>query len=71
MNASALPRVGDIMFLERCEVMVTKVLTCFHIVEICRPKVDLKFCVDADALTFEPDFSHSISLRYFGGVSDE
>jgi hypothetical protein len=71
MNAVSLPRVGDTLFLEQYEVMVTKVFTCFHIVEICRSGMSSKLYVDADALSPVPDCTFSISLRYFGRGSDE
>jgi hypothetical protein len=71
MNALSLPRIGDTLFLGQHEVMVTKVLDCFHMVEICRLGMDSKFYVDADALSPEPDCTFSISIKYFGRGSDE
>jgi hypothetical protein len=71
MSAISLPRVGDILFLEQCEVVVTKVLTCFHIVEICRSGKDSKLYVDAGALTSTPGCAFSISIKYFGRGGDE
>jgi hypothetical protein len=71
MAAQNLLRVGDKMFLERQEVMVTKIFAIFQLVEIYCAGVDSSFYVDANALTSAPDHTLSISIRYFGRCNGE
>jgi hypothetical protein len=71
MAAQNLLRVGDKMFLERQEVVVTKIFAIFQLVEIYCAGVDSTCYVDASALTSDPDHMFSISIRYFGRRNDE
>jgi hypothetical protein len=71
MKTINLPRVGDVLFFWHCEVVVTKVLTCFHMVKICCVGADSKAYVDANALSLVPERAYSISLRCFGRGGDE
>lgn len=71
MGVQHLPCVGDKMFLEQREVVITNVYAAFHLVEICYADTDLAFYVDASALTFIPDRTLSISIKYFGRSNDE
>lgn len=71
VNTVSLPRIGETLFLEQHEVVVTKVMACFHIVKICCSGTGSKLYVDANALSPVPDCTFSISLKYFGRGSDE
>lgn len=60
-----LPKIGDILFLMHRKVVVIKVYTLFGLV-IVRYLDEMKeFCVDVCALSREPDYTNSISLKLF------
>ena len=67
MNSHNLPNIGDKPFLMHREVIVTKVYTLFRLIKVCYTGETTEFCVDACALTNEPDYTNSISLRLLRG----
>ena len=67
MNAQNLPKVGDRPFLMHREVIVIKVYTLFRLVMVRHLDEMKEFCVDVCALSQEPDFTNSISLKILGG----
>lgn len=71
MNAQNLPKVGDRPFLMHREVIVINVYSLFRIIKIRYTEGTKEFCVDACALTDEPDYTNSISLRLLKGICGE
>lgn len=67
MNIQNSPKIGDTLFLMHREVVVIKVYTLFRFV-IVRYLDEMKeFCVDVCALSREPDYTNSISLKLLKG----
>lgn len=67
MNIQNPPKIGDTLFLMHREVVVIKVYTLFGFV-IVRYLDEMKeFCVDGCALSREPDYTNSISLKLLKG----
>lgn len=67
MNIQNPPKIGDTLFLMHREVVVINVYT-FSGFVIVRYLDEVKeFCVDVCALSQEPDFTNSISLKILGG----
>lgn len=67
MNIQNTPEIGDMLFLMHREVVVIKVYTLFGFV-IVRYLDEIKeFCVDGCALSREPDYTNSISLKLLKG----
>ena len=67
MNAHNLPQIGDKMFLMHRRVAVIKVYSMFKIVKVRYTEGTKEFCVDVCALTDEPDYTNSISIRLLRG----
>lgn len=67
MNAQNLPEIGVKAFLMHREVIIINVYSLFRLIKIRYAGEDFEFCVDACALTNEPDYTNSISLRLLGG----
>lgn len=65
MNAHKLPNKGDRLYLMNREVVVIKVYSLFGLVSVRYLEDTKEFCVDACALSNEPDYTNSISLRLF------
>ena len=67
MNLQDPPKIGDTLLLIHKEVVVIKVYTLFRLVTV-RYLNELKeFCVDVCALSREPDYTDSISLKLLKG----
>ena len=67
MNLQDPPKIGDTLFLIHKEVVVIKVYALFRLVTV-RYLNELKeFCVDVCALSREPDYTNSISLKLLKG----
>jgi hypothetical protein len=63
MSIQNSPKIGDTLFLLHRKVLVIKVYTLFGFV-IVRYLDEMKeFCVDICALSREPDYTNSISLK--------
>lgn len=63
MNIQNPPKIGDTLFLMHREVVVIRVYALFRLV-IVRYLDEMKeFCVDVCALSQEPDYTNSISLK--------
>lgn len=65
--AEYLPRIGEKSYYMHREVIIIDVLEFFHLVKIKDLSGKYSICVDKCALTREPDFVNTISLRLFGG----
>lgn len=63
MNAQNLPEVGDKLFLMHKEVVVIKAYSLFRLIKVRYTGETKEFCVDGCALTDEPDYTNTISLR--------
>ena len=57
------PKIGDTLFLMHREVVVIKVYTLFGFVMVRYCDEMKEFCVDVCALSREPDYTNSISLK--------
>lgn len=57
------PKIGDTLFLMHREVVVIKVYTLFGFVMVRYLDEMKEFCVDVCALSREPDYTNSISLK--------
>lgn len=67
MNIQNPPKIGDTLFLMHREVVVIRVYALFRLV-IVRYLDEMKeFCVDACALSQEPDYTNSVSLKLLKG----
>lgn len=71
MIAQKLPTTGNKLFLMQREVVVTKVYADFRLIRIHYTEESLEFFVDACAVTTEPDYTNSISIRMLRGNSGE
>lgn len=71
MIARNLPETGDKLFLMEREVVVTKVYADFRLIKIHYTKESFEFFVDACAVTAEPDYTNSISIRMLRGNCGE
>ena len=71
MNARKLPNIGDKLFLMHREVLVVKVYSLFRFVTVRYLEETKEFCVDICALSDEPDYTNSISLRLLRGSCSE
>ena len=67
MNVQYSPQMGDVLFLTKKEVVVVKVYTLFRLAMVRYLDEMKEFCVDVCALSQEPDFTNSISLKILGG----
>lgn len=65
MNTQKIPQIGDRLFLMHREIVVMKVYLLFRVVVVRYTEEIKEFCVDFCALSGEPDYSSSISLRLF------
>lgn len=63
MNIQNPPKIGDTLFLMHREVVVIKVYTLFGFVMVRYLDEMKEFCVDVCALSREPDYTNSISLK--------
>lgn len=66
-----IPKIGDKRFLMHREVIVTKVYSLFRLIKVRYTGETMEFCVDACALTNEPDYTNSISLGLFKNKEDK
>ena len=71
MIAQNPPIVGDKPFLMHREIVITEVFAVFRLIKVHYAEETTEFCVDASALTAEPDYTNSISLRLFRGNCGE
>lgn len=67
MSIRISPKIGDTLFLMHREVVVIKVYTLFRLVTVRYLDEMKEFCVDVCALSREPDYTNSISLRLLKG----
>ena len=67
MSIQNPPKIGDTLFLMHREVMVIKVYTLFRFVTVRYLDEMKEFCVDVCALSREPDYTNSISLKLLKG----
>ena len=63
MNIQNSPKIGNTLFLMHREVIVIKVYTFFRFVIVRYLDEANEFCVDVCALSQEPDYTNSISLK--------
>ena len=63
MNIQNPPKIGDTLFLMHRQVVVIKVYTLFGFVMVRYLDEVKEFCVDVCALSREPDYTNSISLK--------
>ncbi len=63
MNSQKLPNKGDKLYLMHREVVVIKVYSLFKFVSVRYSEETKEFCVDICALSYEPDYTNSISFR--------
>lgn len=63
--------VGEKRYFMHKEVTVIKVWDYFHLAEIKELASQQSIFVDVCALTIDPDFTNSISLRFFGEEENE
>ena len=71
MSAQNLPKIGDTPFLMHRGVVVIKVYSLFRLIKVRYTEKTKEFCVDVCALTDEPDYTNSISLRLLRGDCSE
>ena len=71
MNVQNLPKIGDRLFLMHKKVVVAKVYSLFSIIKVHYTEETKEFCVDACALTNEPVYTNSISLKLLRGNCGE
>lgn len=73
MSIQNPPKMGNTLFLMHREVIVIKVIKVIKVYTLFRLAMvryldEMKeFCVDVCALSQEPDFTNSISLKILGG----
>ena len=67
MSIQNPPKMGDTLFLMHREVIVIKVYTLFRLAMVRYLDEMKEFRVDVCALSQEPDFTNSISLKILGG----
>jgi hypothetical protein len=67
MNIQNSPKIGDTLFLMHRAVVVINVYTFFRFVIVRYLDGVREFCVDICALSREPDYTNSISLKLFKG----
>ena len=70
MSIQNPPKMGNTLFLMHREVIVIKVIKVYTLFRLAmvRYLYEMKeFCVDVCALSQEPDFTNSISLKILGG----
>ena len=68
MDIGNFPQAGDRLFLMHREVIVTKTYSIFQLVKIHYTEQSDEFCIDYHALTSQPDYTNSISIRKLRGV---
>ena len=71
MTVQNLPKIGDRLFLMHKKVVVIKVYSLFSIIKVRYTEETKEFCVDACALTNEPVYINSISLKLLRGNCGE
>ena len=64
-----LPTVNQKMCLMNKEVIILKVYKEFNLAKIKYMGGDVKFVIDVHALSIDPDFTNTISIRILGEVS--
>lgn len=67
MSIQNPPKIDDTLFLMHREVVVIKVYTLFRFVTVHYLDEMKEFCVDVCALSREPDYTNSISLKLLKG----
>ena len=70
MSIQNPPKMGNTLFLMHREVIVIKVIKVYTLFRLAMVRYldEMKeFCVDVSALSQEPDFTNSISLKILGG----
>lgn len=70
MSIQNPPKMGNTLFLMHREVIVIKVINVYTLFRLAMVRYldEMKeFCVDVCALSQEPDFTNSISLKILGG----
>ena len=70
MSIQNHPKMGNTLFLMHREVIVIKVIKVYTLFRLAMVRYldEMKeFCVDVCALSQEPDFTNSISLKILGG----
>lgn len=70
MSIQNPPKMGNTLFLMHREVIVIKVIKVYTLFRLAMVRYldEMKeFCVDVCALSQEPDFINSISLKILGG----
>lgn len=70
MSIQNPPKMGNTLFLMHREVIVIKVIKVYTLFRLAMVRYwdEMKeFCVDVCALSQEPDFTNSISLKILGG----
>ena len=70
MSIQNPPKKGNTLFLMHREVIVIKVIKVYTLFRLAMVRYldEMKeFCVDVCALSQEPDFTNSISLKILGG----
>lgn len=67
MNIQNPPKTGDMLFLMHREVVVTKVYALFRLVTVRYLNEMKEFGVDICALSQDPDYTNSISLKIIKG----
>lgn len=71
MNVQNLPEIGETLFLMHRKVVVLEVYSVFRLVAVRYLEEIKEFCIDACALSNEPDYTNSISLRLIRGICSE
>ncbi len=71
MKAQNPPEIGDTLFLMHRKVVVTNVYLLFRLVSVHYLGENKEFCVDICALSENPIFENSISLRLIGEKCNE
>lgn len=71
MIAQNLPKSGDRLFLLQREVVVIGVYAIFRLIQIRYTEEPYEFYVDVSAVTTEPDYTNSVSIRMLRGTRGE
>lgn len=71
MNVQNLPEIGETLFLMHRKVVVIEVYSVFRLVAVRYLEEIKEFCIDACALSYEPVYTNSISLRLTRGICSE
>ena len=71
MNVQNLPKIGDKLFIMHSEVIVIEVYPLFKLIKVRYTEETKEFYADICALTNEPDYANSISLRLLRGNCGE